>query len=425
MSKESSRVIGSSGRRSIRRQQLCTPYRLSDVRRVWRDGRGLESASRTIYEHWLQRFARYCQTHSLDQRTELTERGADRFAHWWRSQGSPRRGHLRNAIRGSRSALRAWALALSMLGESMPPWHLPSAAAPHDIRFKSFVDYLRSVRGNPSNTITKKLKELTAFDRFRRSRGSARSQISLQDVDAYILVCRRRMARRTVASICSTIRGYLRFLHATGAMKTDIGASVMAPIIRADERPHRTIPWTDVQRILRAIDRKTAIGRRDYAILLMMSVYGLGSGEVIGISLDDINWQAPKIRITRPKTRSAFFLPLLPDVSRAIVDYLKLGRPIHTSERRLFLTKCLPFRPLASSSSVRYILHSAARRAGVTATFLGTHVLRHTHASRQLDLGVAPKIIGDILGHRAPHSTSAYLRVTSDRLRKLSLPVPV
>ncbi|MGH7121321.1 MAG: site-specific integrase [Acetobacteraceae bacterium] len=312
-----------------------------------------------------------------------------------------------------------------MLGESMPPWDSPRAAPTVDHRFQSFAEYLREVRGNPPQTIHKKLAELTAFDRYRR-RGSAADQpVHLSQIDAYIVACRRRFARRTVASICSTIRGYLRFLHASGAMDTDLAASVMAPIVRTAEQPHRALPWVDVQRILHAVDRTTAKGRRDYALLLMMSVYGLGAGEVIRISLEDIDWQAATIRIRRPKNGVIFQLPLLPAVARALVDYLKHGRPAYTPARYLFVTVRVPFERLACSTTVRWILHAAAHRAGVTAAFLGTHALRHTHACRQLELGTPPKIIGDILGHRDPESTSAYLRVTSERLRKLSLPLPV
>ena len=190
------------------------------------------------------------------------------------------------------------------------------------------------------------------------------------------------------------------------------------------EQPHRALPWQDVQRILRAVDRTSACGRRDYALLLMMSAYGLGAGEIINLSLDSIDWQANTVRVVRPKTRVEFLLPLLPTVARALESYLRHGRPVHTDTRRLFVTMRVPHKPLASSVTIRHILHSAARRAGVTATFLGTHVLRHTHACRQLELGTEPKLIGDILGHRNPESTSAYLRVATERLRELALPVP-
>ena len=135
------------------------------------------------------------------------------------------------------------------------------------------------------------------------------------------------MHRTTVADICSTVRVFQRFLCSTGRSRRDLSGSVLSPIIRVNERPHRALPWKDVQRILRAVDRSRPTGRRDYAILLMMSVYGLGSGEVIGLTLDDINWRAQTLRVVRPKTRVEFLLPLLPAVSRALVSYLRGGRP--------------------------------------------------------------------------------------------------
>jgi site-specific recombinase XerD len=287
-----------------------------------------------------------------------------------------------------------------------------------------FAAYLKEVRGNPPCTIHKKLAHMAMFAAYCQMRRRTVARARLQDIDDFVVVCRKRYARTTVSDICSTVRGFLRFLCATGRSRHDLSSSIIAPIIRVGERPHRSLPWKDVQRILRAVDRSRPTGRRDYAILLMMSVYGLGSGEVIGLTLDDINWCAQTLRVVRPKTRVEFLLPLLPAVSRALVSYLRYGRPQHTTTRHLFVTMRTPFKPLACAVTIRHILHSAAGRAGVTAAFLGTHVLRHTHACRQLELGAAPKIIGDILGHRDPDSTSAYLRVATDRLRAMALPVP-
>jgi integrase len=207
-------------------------------------------------------------------------------------------------------------------------------------------------------------------------------------------------------------------------MKIDLAPSIVGPIVRPVERPYRALPWEDVQRILRAVDRSTPCGRRDYALLLMMSTYGLGSGEIIHLMLDDIDWQAGTVRVHRPKTGVEFLLPLLPAVARALVSYLRHGRPLHPQSRNLFITHRAPHKALACSVTVRHILHTHAQRAGVSAPFLGTHVLRHTHACRQLQLGTRPKVIGDILGHRDPESTSAYLRASLEGLRELALPVP-
>jgi integrase/recombinase XerD len=401
-----------------------SPPRFPEVRLVWQRNRCAGLGTIDVYRHWICRFIDYCEIQDLDEHQELTRDGVKRFAVWWRSQGSPRQGRLPTALKGSRSALRAWSFALGILGVKVPPWEPPAIQPPISPTMAGFAAYLRDVRGNPAHTIHKKLAHMAMFAAYCCKRQRTVTRARLQDIDDFVVACRTRYARTTVSDICSTVRGFQRFLCATGRSARDLSSSIIAPIVRVAERPHRSLPWMDVRRILRAVDRSTPTGRRDYAILLMMSVYGLGSGEVIGLTLEDINWRAQTVRVVRPKTRVEFLLPLLPAVSRALVSYLRYGRPAHSTTRRLFVTMCTPFKPLACSVTVRHILHSAAGRAGVSAPFLGTHVLRHTHACRQLELGAAPKIIGDILGHRDPDSTSAYLRVATDRLRAMALPVP-
>jgi integrase len=220
------------------------------------------------------------------------------------------------------------------------------------------------------------------------------------------------------------LRGFARFLHATGRLAADLAPSIVAPKVSRAERPYRTLPWGDVKRILQAVDHKARGGRRDYALLLMMSVYGLGAGEVACLKLEDIDWSAGMIRVVRPKTGVEFVLPLLPAVARALEHYLRRERPKHPCTRHLFVTVRAPHKQLGCSATIRRILHKHARKAGVSAPFLGTHVLRHTQACRQIELGTRPKVLSDILGHRDPQSTSAYIRVATDRLRDMALSVP-
>ncbi len=399
--------------------------RLAEAERIWRSNRCIAAPCIVGYRLWIRRFARYCQLHGLDERSELTREGAERFARWWRAKGSPRRrGQLQHAIDGSRSALRAWAFARSVLGEALPLWQPPPCMPSKSAVLGEFAAYLREVRGSPPGTIRGQLAHVARFEAHRRRYAVSRRSVRLRDIDRFIIDCRCRYARKTVAGICSSLRSYLRFLHVTGRVHVDLAAAVLSPLVRVSEQPHRALPWRDVQRILRAVDRSNPCGRRDYALLLMMSAYGLGAGEAIGLRLDDIDWQARTVRVRRPKNGNVFLLPLLPAVARALASYLRHGRPRLTPSRQLFVTMRAPHKSLGGSVTVRHILHSAARRAGVSAPFLGTHVLRHTHACRQLELGTPTKLIGDILGHRDPESTSAYLRVATERLRALSLPVP-
>jgi integrase len=106
------------------------------------------------------------------------------------------------------------------------------------------------------------------------------------------------------------------------------------------------------------------------------------------------------------------------------VTYLRHGRPGHVPTRHLFVQMLVPHAPISGSSAIGHVLVKHARAAGVSAAYLGSHVLRHTHACRQMELGTPPKLIGDILGHRDPDSTSAYLRVATERLRQVALAVP-
>ena len=396
--------------------------RRTQVVRIWRQNRCLRSSTIGVYRLWVQRFKTYCRARELEEVSQLTLAGVSTFATWY----AKRQGIDRPlAFEGARSALRAWALALEVLGCAIPPWEpVPETGSTSCPLLDEFEEHLARHRGNPPPTRRKKLAHISAFLAFLRSRQRNMVELDLADIDAFIVACRQHYARTTVADMASSLRGLLRFLHVTGRLAVDLAPSVMAPIVRHGERPLRALPWEKVQRILGAIDRSTAAGRRDYALLLLMSVYGLGAGEVLRLRLEDIDWRAGVLHVTRPKTGVAVELPLLAPVARELVAYLRHGRPQHASTRRLFVSLRAPHKPLGASSAVRHILHKHARAAGVSAPYLGSHVLRHTHACRELELGVPPKVIGDILGHRRAESTSAYLRVATERLREVALALP-
>jgi site-specific recombinase XerD len=117
-------------------------------------------------------------------------------------------------------------------------------------------------------------------------------------------------------------------------------------------------------------------------------------------------------------------LPHLDSVASALAQYLRRERPAHARARNVFVTDHMPHRALSGSTTIRHRLAKYAEDAGVSATFLGTHVFRHSHATRQIEGGAPPKIVADILGHRRPESTSAYVRGAIVRLRMIALPVP-
>lgn len=387
---------------------------------VWRRNHCLGDAAIGIYRRWIHRYLFYCEVKGLAEHSQLTRAGVESFARWYaRSRRIDRRG----AEQGARGALHTWASARQTLGEVLPPWVPPFTPTPPSSRIVSeFMEHLRAHRGNPEVTIRKKIAHIKEFLNFLGTRRF--HQLQLSDIDAFVVTARRRLARTTVADMCSSLRSFLRFLRASGRISTDLASSVMAPVVRRGERPVRALPWDDVRRILNAIDPSTTCGLRDAALFLMMSTYGLGAGEVTRLTLDDINWRAATLQITRPKTGVTFVLPLLPPIAEALAHYLRGGRPAHAPTRHVFVRMNNPHSPLSGSSPIRHRLVALARRAGVSAPYLGAHVLRHSHACRQMELGTPPKLIGDILGHRDPDSTSAYLRVSMQRLREMALAVP-
>jgi integrase len=233
------------------------------------------------------------------------------------------------------------------------------------------------------------------------------------------------MVPKTLARVASVLRAFLSYLYTVGRLKRNWAKVVASPRVVRGDTPPRALAWPDVRRILRGINRKSRAGLRDYALLLTMAIYGLGAGEVRGLTLESVDWRRRVLHVLRPKTGRAVDLPLLPAVGQALAAYLRRGRPRYCTTRTLFVRAHSPYIGLGCSGAIRHVLQKHAAAAGVTAAFLGSHVLRHSHACRQIDLGQSAAVVGDILGHKRPESTSVYVRVALTRLRHMALPVPI
>lgn len=413
--------------RVLTRTLLSNPRRAGetptadDILRVWRADRSLQMSSAGLYLQWIRRFRAYCRQRGLDERSELTLDGVRRFVAWY-----ARRRHLHpDRLSGARSALFSLARVYQVMGVSIPAWQ-PAQAVPRPATalMRAFAEHLSARCGNPEVSVRKKLDHIGRLMAHLASRGKTWRALKLSDIDEFVVACSQRYARSTVADIASSVRSFARFLFATGRTSADLAASVMSPAQRRYERPRRALPWEDVQRLLRSIDTSTATGLRDHALLLMMSTYGFGAGEVIRLRLEDIDWRGATFKVERPKTGVTFTLPLVPAVAKALARYLRNGRPPMTPTKHLFVQTKMPFHPLSASSAVRHILVKHAKIAGLEAPYLGSHVLRHSNASRHIDLGTRPRVLSDLLGHRDPESISAYVRIATRSLREVSLPVP-
>ena len=170
--------------------------------------------------------------------------------------------------------------------------------------------------------------------------------------------------------------------------------------------------------MLDVVDRRTVVGRRDYAMLLLLVTYGLRAREVAALTLDDLDWRNERLRVPERKAGHSTAYPLSPIVGSAIVEYLQQGRPT-TTDRHLFFRVVAPLTPV-TYNVVGCQASRHLQRAGIAVPRPGSHTLRHTCVQRLVDAGFSLKVIGDYVGHRQPSSTQIYGKVDLDRLRAVA-----
>lgn len=214
------------------------------------------------------------------------------------------------------------------------------------------------------------------------------------------------------------LRALLRFLHVQGLIAEPLAAAVPSVARRREDLPRGLAP-SQVRLLLESCDRLTSAGRRDYAILVLLSRLGLRCGEVAALELGDVDWRAGEL-VIRGKGCRIDRLPLPGDVGEALVDYLRHGRP-RGFGRTVFVTVCAPVTAV-SRATINDLMGRACKRAGMTR--VGAHRLRHTVASELLSHGAGLAEIGQVLRHRDLGTTAVYAKVDRAALSRLALPWP-
>jgi len=222
--------------------------------------------------------------------------------------------------------------------------------------------------------------------------------------------------------VVTAVRSFGRFLQLKG-----ISGAWTAAVPRAADwrlaRIPRVLTDEEVDALLAAFDRTRAHGRRDYGIALCLIGLGLRASEVAGLTLADVDWRSGILTLRAGKTRRESRLPLPARVARALADYLRHGRP-KTSDRALFVNHRPPRGRRIGPAVVRSAIRLAYARANLDPRLTGTHVLRHTAATRLLRAGVSMKEIADVLGHRSLDTSAIYAKVDLPALAAVALPWP-
>jgi integrase/recombinase XerD len=284
--------------------------------------------------------------------------------------------------------------------------------------------YLRDVRGLAPTTVTLNCKQLRFFLRFLNydERPSIISTLQMDQIDAFLRKAAETNNRSSLAHMVSCLRGFLRHQHAQGILKRPLYLQIDTPRTYRLEQLPRARPWKQIVALLRSIDQSQPDGLRDFTMLYFVARYGLRRRELVQLTLDHIDWQNGTLQVPQSKTRQTLQLPLTDEAGAVLIHYLKSRRPSGT-HRELFLRALAPTGAL-SSSSVSIILRKRIRLSGLELPPFGAHVLRHSLAVHLLRRGVPMNHIGNVLGHRDCESTSIYLRLAVDDLRKVGLPIP-
>lgn len=322
-----------------------------------------------------------------------------------------------------RSAIHAL---LRLVQKQWPPE--PDATDPREILCrtvcKEYQEWLSVERGLAVASIDALMWEARHFLAWYIGRADTVSfmDLSIRDVDAYFEMRAPGLRRKSRKDVAERLRSLMRYLHNTGRTVVDLAPQIIAPMLYAYETIPSALSSDQINAVLKFTrEDLSPMGLRDYAILLLLSTYGLRVGEITHLRLDDIDWRAETLRIRHSKTGAHSLLPLMEPVGEALFNYLRRGRP-KTDVREIFIRARAPYRPLLGIySEVRRRLEAAGvKPCGKQ----GPHIFRHARAVSLLRASVPRKVIGDLLGHRSTEATIPYLKLATEDLRAIALEIP-
>jgi len=375
-------------------------------------GQGYSSYSTDVKIRLLRNLDRWCMKHRIGI-DDLDETQIQKFLHFRRI-----RGHARN---GDPSTL--WSLLKYLREENLTP---PAVETTDDALQQlqaRFGQYLAEERGLKQATLDWYLFETKRFlsARFGKDR-LLLGELSQRDIIRFVLRRARAISPSGAKRATTVLRGFLRFLYERGEIATNLAASVPRVANWSCAGLPKFLAPDAVERILQTCDEQSAEGRRDHSILILLARLGLRAGEVVQMTLDDIDWDRGELMV-RGKGGRQDRLPIPKDVGRALAKYIRRARP-RCSSRRVFIRLRAPHCGLAGPSTVDFVVRSALKRAGLSPAHKGAHMLRHSLATRMLGSGASLTEIGKILRHQSPSTTAIYAKVDLAALRSLTQPWP-
>lgn len=325
--------------------------------------------------------------------------------------------------KGDAAALRQFIDFLRRQGAIPAEKIAPRRLTPVEQEAQAFERYLRDERALARATRVNYVPFIRGFLTDRFGHGPvALSRLCAGDVMRFVQRQAPRLHLKRAKLLTTALRSFLHYARYRGEIALDLAAAVPVVANWSMTSIPRAIPAAAVRQLLASISRRTATGRRDYAIILLLARLGLRASEVVFLELDDIDWGVGQVRV-RGKGGQRTALPLPAEVGKAIAAYLRHGRPRSTS-RRVFVRVHAPIRGFLGPSAIGSLVRHALLRAEVSAPTTGAHQFRHALATQMLRHGASLTEIGEVLRHRSPQTTTIYAKVDLKALRPLALPWP-
>lgn len=325
--------------------------------------------------------------------------------------------HGRHPGRGSVSQIRSAVRHLVEFAQRsgrLPPPKVPTLP-PYVAEFLDFGRVHRGLSESYLGDYKRTLLELRSFLQRRGQSGMA--EVSLDLLDEFTQEYAQGRSRGTVSIAVGGLRAFLRWLFLVGRESDDRSGLLMGPRMYREMRLPKHLTEAQFEEFLSKVNRTTVSGKQEWAVILLVSLLGLRIGEVVALRLDDLDLEAARLHLSRPKTQRASVMPLCPELREALEDYSRV-RP-ETEHRELFVTRDKPVRPYSCGSSLGNRVRKHLSKVKGAPAF-GPHTLRHTLARRLLQGGTPLPVIRRVLGHAHSNSTGRYLRIATDELAEVA-----
>ena len=313
--------------------------------------------------------------------------------------------------------VRDWLLFMKRIEKAAPP-----VSCPREELVEEYLGMLSGERGFSPKTVERQRYLLTTFMRHLHSKGISLSSLKASDIDDYIAECNNvgKVKRQTAVSYISVLRCFLRYASAQKWCKQELTLSLHAPRVYQQESLPSYMPWNKVQEMIsKARSESGTSGIRKYAILMMLSVYGIRASELTGLLLTDIDWIGETITIRRAKGCRPQVFPLIQAAGDALLDYLRHSRDNRSACRNIFLSSGDPSQPM-SVRELHSLVSGMQKEMGVRLNKYGPHSIRHSRATQMVNNGHTLKDVADLLGHKQLETTRIYAKVNLASLREVS-----